>query len=62
MKKLILVLLFITSCSINNNSTYRNENSNSTYEELKYEKDYSFDDYGRILEQYDDRKEIPKLN
>ena len=62
MKKLILVLLFITSCSINNNSTYLNENSNSTYEELKYEKDYSFDDYGRILEQYDDRKEIPKLN
>ena len=62
MKKLILVLLFITSCAINNNSTYLNENSNSTYEELKYEKDYSFDDYGRILEQYDDRKEIPKLN
>ena len=62
MKKLILVLLFITSCSINNNSTYWNENSNSTYEELKYEKDYSFDDYGRILEQYDDRTEIPKLN
>ena len=62
MKKLILVLLFITSCSINNNSTYLNENSNSTYEELKYEKDYSFDEYGRILEQYDDRKESPKLN
>ena len=62
MKKLILVLLFITSCAINNNSTYLNENSNSTYEELKYEKDYSFDDYGRILEQYDDRTEIPKLN
>ena len=62
MKKLILFLLFLTSCSLNSNSTYLNENSNSTYEELKFEKDYSFDEYGRILEQYDDRKEIPKLN
>ena len=62
MKKLILFLLLLTSCSINSNSAYRNEKSNSTYEELKFEKDYSFDEYGRILEQYDDRKEIPKLN
>jgi len=29
---------------------------------LIFEKDYSFDEYGRILEQYDDRKESPKLN
>ena len=62
MKKLILFLLLLTSCSPNGNGTYLNENLNSTYEELKYEKDYSFDEYGRILEQYDDRKEIPKLN
>tara|TARA_B100001079_G_C16200913_1_gene421431 strand:+ start:52 stop:240 length:189 start_codon:yes stop_codon:yes gene_type:complete len=62
MKKLILFLLLLTSCSLNSNSTYSNENSNSTYEELKYEKDYSFDEYGRILEQYGDRKETPKLN
>ena len=62
MKKLIFFLFLISSCSININSTYWNENSNSSYEVLKYEKDYSFDEYGRILEQYDDRKEIPKLN
>ena len=62
MKKLILFLLLLTSCSINSNSTYWNENSNLTYEELKYEKNYSFDEYGKILQQYDNRKKIPKLN
>ena len=62
MKKLILFLLLLTSCSLNSNSTYLNENSNSTYEELKFEKDYSFDEYGRILEQYNDRNKSPKLN
>ena len=62
MKKLIFCLLFLTSCSLNSNNTYWDKNINSDYEKLKYEKDYSFDEYGRILEQYDDRKEIPKLN
>ena len=62
MKKLILFLLLLTSCSLNSNNSYLNEESNLAYEELKYEKDYSFDEYGRILQQYDDRKEIPKLN
>ena len=62
MKKLILFLLLLTSCSLNSNSAYWNENSNIIYEELKYEKDYSFDEYGKILQQYDDRKGIPKLN
>ena len=62
MKKLILFLFLLTSCSLNSNSAYWNENSNITYEELKYEKDYSFDEYGKILEQYGDRKGIPELN
>ena len=62
MKKLILFLLLLTSCSLNSNGTDWNENLNLTYEKLKYEKDYSFDEYGRILEQYGDRKETPKLN
>ena len=62
MKKLILFLVLLTSCSLNSNGTYWNENLNSNYEELKYEKDYSFDEYGRLLKQYGDRKETPKLN
>ena len=62
MKKLILFLLLLTSCSLNSNSTYWNENLNLNYEELKYEKDYTFDEYGKILDQYSDRKEFPDLN
>ena len=62
MKKLILFLYLLSSCSLNSNSTYWNENSNSTYEELKYEKDYTFDEYGKILNEYGDRNKIPKLN
>ena len=62
MKKLIFFLLFLNSCSLNNNSAYWNESQNLTYEELKYEKDYTFNEYGMILEQYNDRKKIPKLN
>ena len=62
MKKLIFFLLFLTSCSLNNNSSYWNESQNLTYEELKYEKDYSFDEYGKILNEYGDRNKIPKLN
>ena len=62
MKKLILFLLLLNSCSLNSNSTYWNENLNLNYEELKYEKDYTFNEYGMILEQYNDRKKIPKLN
>tara|TARA_B100001750_G_C15094897_1_gene392476 strand:+ start:418 stop:606 length:189 start_codon:yes stop_codon:yes gene_type:complete len=62
MKKIILLLFLLPSCSLNSNSTYWNESTNLPYEELKYEKDYSLEEYGRILKQYDDRKEFPKLN
>ena len=62
MKKLILFLLLLTSCSLNCNSAYWNENSNLMYDEIKYEKDYSFDEYGKILKQYGDKKGIPELN
>ncbi len=62
MKKLILVFFLLSSCSINSNSAYWNENSNLTYDEIKYEKDYSFDEYGKILKQYGDKKGIPELN
>ena len=62
MKKIIFFLFLLTSCSLNNNSAYWNENSNLKYEELKYEKDYTFDEYSKILEQYDKRNKIPELN
>ena len=52
MKKLIFILFLFTSCSLNNDSAYWNENLNLNYEELKYDKDYTFDEYGKILEKY----------
>ena len=62
MKKLILILFLFTSCSLNNDSAYRNENLNLNYEELKYDKDYTFDEYGKILEKYSAKNKTPKIN
>ena len=62
MKKLILFLFLLTSCSLNNDSTYLNENLNFNYEELKYNKDYTLDEYRKILERYSDKNKIPKIN
>ena len=52
MKKLILFLLLLTSCSLNSNSTAIGMKTQiqKTMKILKYEKDYSFDEYGRILD------------
>ena len=50
MKKLILLFFLLTSCSLNSDNAYWNENLNINYEELKYDKDYTFDEYGKILE------------
>jgi|TARA_Y100000590_G_scaffold225302_1_gene254713 hypothetical protein len=62
MKKLILFLFILTSCSFNSDSAYWNENLYTNYEELDYDKNYTFDEYGKILDQYSDRKEFPDLN
>ena len=62
MKKLILILFLFTSCSLNNDSAYWNENLNLNYEELKYNKDYTFDEYGKILEKYSAKNKTPKIN
>tara|TARA_B100001123_G_C14664699_1_gene771056 strand:+ start:252 stop:440 length:189 start_codon:yes stop_codon:yes gene_type:complete len=62
MKKSILLLFLLTSCSLNNDSAYWNENLNINYEELKYDKDYTFDEYGKILENYSVKNKTPKIN
>ena len=62
MKKLILILFLFTSCSLNNDSAYWNENLNLNYEEIKYDKDYTFDEYGKILEKYSTKNKTPKIN
>ena len=62
MKKLILILFLLTSCSFNNDSAYWNENLDLNYEELKYDKDYTFEEYGKILEKYSAKNITPKIN
>jgi len=62
MKKFIIFLFLLTSCSFNSNTAYLKENLNSSYQELKYDEDYTFEEYDKILDHYNDRKETPKLN
>ena len=62
MKKLILCLLLLTSCSLNNDSANWNENLNLSNEELKYDKDYTLDEYEKILEIYSAKNKTPKIN
>ena len=62
MKKLILFLFLLNSCSLNNDSAYWNKNLNFKYEELKYDKNYTFDEYGKILDEYSKKNKIPKIN
>ena len=62
MKKLIIFIFLLNSCSLNKNSSYWNETVDSNYEELEFAKDYTFEEYGKILENYSNKKKIPKLN
>ena len=62
MKKLILFLFLLTSCSFNNDSVHLKENLNLNYEELKYGKDYTLDEYKKILEKYSAKNKTPKIN
>jgi len=62
MKKIFLLLFLLTSCSLNSDSAYWNESLYSDYEELKYEKDYTFNEYGKILDKYNATSDIPKIN
>ena len=62
MKKIILFMFLLTSCSFNSDSSYWNETINSNYEELEYAKDYTFEEYGKILKIYSNKNKIPKLN
>ena len=60
MKKIIIILLLLTSCSIQNTGNLRNGNINK--EILDFDKDYTFKEYGAILEKYNARTGYPKIN
>ena len=62
--KLVFLFLFLSllSCSLNNTSDYWNKNLNLDKENLDYDKDYSIEEYEKILERYNDRTDFPNIN
>ena len=62
--KLIFLFLFLSllSCSLNNTSDYWNKNLNLDKENLDYDKDYSIEEYEKILKGYNDRTDFPNIN
>ena len=47
---------------MNSDNAYRNESLSLNYGELKYDNDYTLNEYEKILNQYSDKKEAPNLN
>ena len=60
MKKIIIILLLLTSCSCQNTGNLWNDNLNK--EILDFDKEYTFKEYGAILEKYNARTGYPKIN
>ena len=62
--KLVFLFLFLSllSCSLNNTSDYWNKNLNLDKENLDYDKDYSIEEYEKILKGYSDRTDFPNIN
>ena len=62
--KLVFLFLFLSllSCSLNNTSDYLNGNLNLDKENLDYDKDYSIEEYEKILKGYNDRTDFPNIN
>ena len=59
MKK-IIILILLSSCSLNNTGNYWNNNVNDKI--FDFDKDYSFDEYKKILKIYNFKKKYPSLN
>ena len=62
--KLIFLFLFLSlvSCSLNNTDDYLNKNLNLDKKNLDYNKDYSAEEYEKILKEYNDRTDFPNIN
>ena len=64
--KLVFLFLFLSllSCSLNNTSDYWNKNLNLNInnENLDFKKDYSIEEYEKILKEYNDRTDFPNIN
>ena len=62
--KLVFLFIFLTlvSCSLNNRSDFWNKDQNLVQENLNYSKDYSIEEYEKILNEYNDRTNFPNIN
>ena len=62
--KLVFLFLFLSllSCSLDNTRDNLNKNLNLDKENLEYDKDYSIEEYEKILKRYNDRKDFPNIN
>ena len=57
---MILFLILLNSCSINNTSNYWN--SNLKKEVLNFDNEYTYKEYKIILKKYNDRTDYPNIN
>ena len=62
MKKYIILLLLLSGCSFNADSTYWQDSTNYDYEDILYDKDYTLEEYKKNLEMYNKKNKIPDLN
>ena len=62
--KLVFLFLFLSllSCSLYNTRDNLNKNLNFDKENLDYDKDYSIEEYEKILKGYNDRTDFPNIN
>ena len=60
MKKILVLLFALSSCSFQNTGNYWDNNLNNEF--LDFESDYSFNEYKKLLKKYVDRKGFPDLN
>ena len=55
MKRLILILFLLSSCTINNNKL-------NVAEPINFDKDYSISEYKKLLDLYNDKKGYPNID
>ena len=62
--KLVFLFLFLSllSCSLDNTRDNLNKNLNLDKENLDYDKNYSIEEYEKILKGYNDRTDFPNIN
>jgi len=58
----LFIFLFLYSCSLNNTNDYWNKSLNINNENLDFNKDYSIEEYEKILKGYNDRTDFPNIN